>query len=265
MFSPSDFSLMKSLIAISSCGDFESNGNNQALRDTWLKNVGAFPGLDYKFFFGVGQDGPALKDTIILPDVQDDYGHLTYKTRHSLRWAYADKYDFVFRCFPDTYVQVDRLMACPFADFDYYGDFRSEEGGRPDGGTGKLMPTLQEAQNYASGGAGYWLSRRAFSFLLDAPVLGVWRDDLTPYVEDLWVGNILGKCGTTLKYFDDTRFCNHGSRMWPNPGNNLITAHMSCPERYNKASMYVAHEASKLKLTMEEVAALRQKFLRGKT
>jgi hypothetical protein len=65
---------------------------------------------------------------------------------------------------------------------------------------------------------------------------------LTPYVEDLWVGNRLGKCGTKLNYFDDDRFCNHGSHHWPNPGNELITAHMSCPDRYDKASMYAAHE-----------------------
>lgn len=236
---------MKSLIAISSCGDFESNGNNQALRETWLNDLSPYSRLHYKFFFGVGQNAPELEDSVILSDVPDDYGHLTYKTRASLRWAHAEGYEYVFRCFPDTYVRVDRLMRCGFEIADYHGDFRSEEGGRPDGGTGKLMPTLQQAQNYASGGAGYWLSRKAFSFLLDAPVLGVWRDDLTPYVEDLWVGNILGKCGTLLRYFDDTRFCNHGSRMWPNPGNDVITAHMSCPERYDKSSMYAAHAAWK--------------------
>lgn len=254
---------MRTLIAISSCGDFEANGNNQAMRDTWLKDAIAL-GVPYKFFFGTGQNAPQLEDSILLPDVDDGYGSLTYKTRASLRWAYGQGFDHVLRVFPDTYVRMDRMMACPFMDFDYYGDFRSEEGGRPDGGTGKKMPTLQQAQNYASGGAGYWLSRKAFSFLIDAPVLGVWRDDLTPYVEDLWVGNILGKCGTTLKYFDDTRFCNHGSRMWPNVRNDLITAHMSCPERYEKGSMYAAHVAFNMRLTMEELESLRQEFLRGR-
>src|SRR6202034_2149949 len=138
--------------------------------------------LQYKFFFGEGQNAPQLEDSILLPDVPDDYGHLTYKTRASLRWAYEHGYEFVFRCFPDTYVRVDRLLQCAFTAVDYWGDFRNEEGGRPDGGTGKLMPTLQQAQNYASGGAGYWLSRKAFSFLIDAPILGVWRDNLMPYV-----------------------------------------------------------------------------------
>jgi hypothetical protein len=253
---------MKALIAISSCGDFEANGNNQAMRDTWLKDVNIFTNLDYKFFFGVGQNAPQLEDSVLLPDVDDGYGSLTYKTRASLRWAHERGYTHVFRCFPDTFVSVDRLMACHPHEFDFYGDFRSEEGGRPDGGTGKQMPTLQEAQNYASGGAGYWLSRRAFEYLLDAPILGVWRDELMTYVEDLWVGNILGKCGTVLRYFDDTRFCNHGSRMWPNLRNDQITAHLSCPERFDKAFMYAAHAAFSMKLTMEEVERLRISFLR---
>src|ERR1700679_1907986 len=114
---------MKSLIAISSCGDFESNGNNQAMRDTWLKDVRANSEaeLQYKFFFGEGQNAPQLEDSILLPDVPDDYGHLTYKTRASLRWAYEHGYEFVFRCFPDTYVRVDRLLQCAFTAVDYWG------------------------------------------------------------------------------------------------------------------------------------------------
>src|ERR1043166_1122645 len=117
---------MKLLIAISSCGDFERNGNNQAMRETWLPDVAQFPGLDYKLFFGIGQNAPELKDSIILPDVDDGYGSLTYKTRSSAKWAYERGYDFLFRCFPDTYVRIDRLMACAFQDFDYYGDFRGD-------------------------------------------------------------------------------------------------------------------------------------------
>jgi hypothetical protein len=230
---------LRLLVAISSCGDFESNGHNQALRDTWLKDLADFPSLDYKFFFGEGQNAPQLADSILLPGVPDDYGHLTYKTQASLRWAHGEGYDFVFRCFPDTFVKVDRLMACPFWDYDYYGDFRREEGGRTDGGTGEFRPTLQQAQNYASGGAGYWLSRKAFFLLLDAPVTGVWRDEITTYAEDLWVGNILGR-GPKLKYFDDRRFVNQGSAYWPNFDNDAITAHMSCPVRYDKSMMYAA-------------------------
>jgi hypothetical protein len=233
---------MRLLIAISSCGDFESNGNNQAMRDTWLKDVRNFAQLDYKFFFGVGQNAPQLEDSIILPDVDDGYGFLTYKTQASLRWAHAEGYDCVFRCFPDTYVRVDRLMCCPFQHFDFYGDFRSEGDAHAGKGTEAVKPILQQAQNYASGGAGYCLSRRAFELLLHAPITGIWRDSITPYAEDLWVGNRLGVAEQPLRYFDEKRFCNHGSRYWPRPDNDTITAHMSCPDHpYDKARMYAAH------------------------
>lgn len=229
---------MKFLIAISSCWDFEKNGNNNALRETWLPDVASFPDLDYRFFVGFGQGAESAElpnDVVLLPDVPDDYGHLTYKTQASLRWAHAQGYSHVFRCFPDTYVRIDRLMACGFRDFDCWGDFRG------DPSTNEV--SHQRAQNYASGGPGYWLIRRAFELLLEAPVTGVWRDDITPYAEDLWVGNILGlHLDLNLRYFDDTkRFINRGSHHWPTPENDFISSHLSCPDRYDKAMMYAAH------------------------
>jgi hypothetical protein len=228
---------MRYLIAISSCYDFEKNGSNDAMRDTWLPDLQKF-GVDYRFFMGFGQgaENSLVADSVFLPDVPDDYGHLTYKTRSSVRWAHEHQYDFVFRCFPDTYVRVNRLMACAFRDFDYYGDFRG------DPSTNEV--THQKAQNYASGGPGYWLSKRAYSLLLDAPVLGVWRDEITPYTEDLWTGNILGRhLDLKLTYFDDTkRFINRGSRFWPTPQNDVISSHLSCPDRYTKEMMYAAHQ-----------------------
>jgi hypothetical protein len=236
---------MKLLIAISSCWDFEKNGNNAALRGTWLPDIQHFSGLDYKFFVGHGQGAESAElpdDCIFLPDVDDGYGFLTYKTRSSLRWAYERGYEFVFRCFPDCFVRVDRLMACGFEQHDFFGDFRSEGDAHIGKGTEPSRPILQQAQNYASGGAGYWLSRRAFELLLQAPITGIWRDTITPYAEDLWVGNRLGVAQQPLRYFDEKRFCNHGSRYWPRPDNDTITAHMSCPDYpYDKARMYAAH------------------------
>src|SRR5947209_1793552 len=115
---------MRCLIAISSCYDFERNGNNHALRDTWLPDVAKVPDLDYKFFMGFGQGAESAElpsDCVFLPDVEDGYGTLTYKTRASLNWAHERSYDFVFRCFPDTYVRVDRLMRSGFEAYDYFG------------------------------------------------------------------------------------------------------------------------------------------------
>lgn len=216
---------MRLLIAISTCYDFERNGSNKAMRETWLPDVP----VDYKFFFGIGQGAENAKlpsDSVLLPGVDDGYGWLSYKTQASLCWADFEGYDFVFRCFPDTYCRPERLVRCGFQDYDYYGDFRSETCG-PD--------------NYPSGGPGYFLSKRAFKLLLDAPIEGVHR--VAPYAEDLWVGQILNRHRDIgLRYFDDTRFINHGTRG-PGPlrSNTIISTHLSCPDRYYPDRMREKH------------------------
>ena len=217
---------MRLLIAISTCYDFERNGSNQVLRETWLPDSP----FDYKFFMGAGQGAETETlpdDAIFLPGVDDGYGDLSKKTQHSLRWAHEREYDFVFRCFPDTYCRPERLIKCTnFEDYDYYGDFRGEQC-RPD--------------NYPSGGPGYFLSRRAYELLLDAPIEGVHR--VSVYAEDLWVGQILNRHRDKhLKYFDDPRFVNHGTRAaGPLKHNSLISTHLSCPDRYNPDRMREKH------------------------
>jgi hypothetical protein len=219
---------MRLLIAISSCWDFEKNGSNQMLRDTWLPYN--FIGLDFKFFFGVGQGAEVSKlgsDSVLLPGVDDGYGDLSKKTQHSLRWAAENDYDFVYRCFPDTYCRPERLANCGFRDFDYYGDFRREHCG-PD--------------NYPSGGPGYFLSRKAYGLLLDAPIEGVHK--VSTYAEDLWAGQILNRHrDEQLRYFDDPRFVNHGTRAaGPLKSNTLIATHLSCPDRYHPGRMQEKHQ-----------------------
>jgi len=230
---------MKCLIAISTCYDFERNGNNTAVRETWLQDISGFPGLEYRFFMGHGQGAESAtlpNDCVFLPTVEDGYGTLTYKTRESIRWAHEHDYSFLMRAFPDTYVRVDRLMACGFEKHDLHGDFRGDAS----------INSLEHgrAQNYPSGGPGYIHSARTFPVLMDAPVLGVWRDELTSYTEDLWLGNILGRTflgllpelDPPLLYFDDPRFINRGSRpcAWPTRKNDFITAHLSCPDHPGK-------------------------------
>lgn len=236
---------MKYLIAISSCEAFESNGFNQAMRDTWLADLSdpQFKDIDYRFFVGHGANGfgntsegytkndPRCKYDMVQVDCEDAYTHVTYKTQASLRWANEHGYDFVFRCFPDTYVRLDRLMACGFRDFDYYGDFRGSA----------------DWPGYASGGAGYWLSRKAYQRLLSAPILGIGRDDIMMRVEDLWVGHSLPQQHATR--FDDQRFKNTRDDC-PSKDNDFVTAHLSyisCngqlkAELYNPTEMFAAHK-----------------------
>jgi hypothetical protein len=220
--------LSRCLIAISTCWDFEKNGFNAACRDTWIPE--AVKNFDVRFFVGKGQGAETadLPDDTVLLDVDDGYQTLSYKTRAYLRWAHEREYPFCFGCFPDTYCVPSRLLECGFACFDYFGDFHD----------------AAVRGNYAVGGPGKFLSRKAMKCLIDAPILGVWDDAITPWAEDLWVGQIL-KNYPDLTYHDDwARFVNHGSRYFPTRGNGVITCHLSCPEPYtDTARMYAAHNS----------------------
>jgi hypothetical protein len=113
---------MRVLIAISSWVGADTNGDNQAMRETWLKDIGKYSEVDYKFFIGDGnstgedesdmwasfkhshsgyrekaaasqfQRDVALSyeahmDTVVLQNVPDDFAHLSYKVREQYRWA----------------------------------------------------------------------------------------------------------------------------------------------------------------------------------
>jgi hypothetical protein len=223
--------VVKPLIAISSCWDYEKKGFNDALRQTWIPEAAKL--FDVRFFVGKGQGAETAElpaDMVLLPDIDDGYGALTYKTRASLRWAHEREYSNVFRAWPDTYIVPSRLLTCGFANHDYQGDFRNDP--KPLHG------------NYAPGGPGYWLSRKAFSLLIDAPILGVWKDEITVWAEDLWVGQIL-KNYPDLIYRDDyLRFVNHGSAYFPTRTNEVITSHLSCPYGFRgPAHMHECHQA----------------------
>lgn len=229
---------MKCLVAVSTCWDFEKSGANDVMRSCWLKDCAA-AGLDYRMFVGVGQGaeqqvlvGELPPDMVLLNEVEDGYGKLSYKTQHSLRWAHAREYSHVFRCFPYTFCIPERLVKCGFEGFDYFGSFRGETAG-PD--------------NYPSGGPGYFMSRRAYELLLHAPIEGseamgkhtrVWS-----YGEDLWSGQVLNwHRDIGLKYFDDRRFIVHGTNQsGPLRTNQIISTHLSCPDRYYPDRMKQKH------------------------
>lgn len=124
----------KILIAILSCHALRHY--EQAQRDTWIRDIPS--GIDYKFFIGspVVDEEP---DEVIM-EVGDDLQSLTQKMKATFRWSLNKKYDFVFKCDLDTLVRPALLLSSGFENHDYSG-----------------------GQNgfFASGGAGYWLSRDA--------------------------------------------------------------------------------------------------------
>jgi hypothetical protein len=197
---------MKPLIAINSCAAYELAGANDAARKTWLPEA-AQQGFVYKFFHG--RSSLPAADDIQPVDAPDDYHSLCYKTHESLRWAVAQGFDFVFRCYPDTYVRPERLRRSGFERYDYSGNF---EGG----------------SMTAAGGPGYWLSRPACEVMLTHHV-SPGHPNIGSTFEDRWVGVVMNMYRETLTRFDERRLVEGGwlrPETTPRKSNQAISAHM---------------------------------------
>lgn len=234
---------MKALISILSWAKGATNGDNEAMRQTVLRDVSKYPGLECRFFIGdgtpTGEDESALaksftqydldyfnkkaaeskkatpieftpKDDEVILHVPDDYYHLSYKTREGGRWAVDHGFERVFKCDTDTFFVLSRLMSCGFEQHDYQGRRVDHHG---------IV--------YAEGGAGYWSSARLIRHFLDKPAL--------EWAEDRWVGSIAQKVGVPLH--NDMRFSNYPE--FPTKSNNIITSHLVRPPvKYQNEMMY---------------------------
>ena len=244
---------MKILIAIVSCKLFKENGNNQAVRDTWLKGL---CGADYKIFMGQGATA-TCSDEVVL-QAPDDYQNVTYKTKEMYKYAHRNEYDYIFKCYPDTYVCSSRLLASGFEDYDYVGNYAC----KPMSGS------------YCCGGTGYWTSKAAYDLMLNAhiPTEDTIIDFSRPksvtgrmpgrvrrlnpivvipntetWAEDKWSGDVFNK--VNLKKKHDVRYEDNVMCSGPEIGNTKITQHLSRPIRpgqpsqYDKQWMYDKHSA----------------------
>lgn len=177
---------MKVLIAIH--GAHSQPEQMAAQRETWLRGL---EGADYKYFLGQ----PAVDDedvvTVDCPDGPNWEGHrrtwwLNRKTEALARYAIAHGYDYVFKCDDDTYVYPDRLLASGFEAHDYSGSMDRHHDFE-----------LGHSYEWAQGGAGYWLSRRAMRIVATG---------LTSVrAEDFAVGRLLAANG--IRAHHDGRYC----------------------------------------------------------
>ena len=191
------------LIGIRSCVRDALRGDNQASRDTWLRDVRNYSGFDYKFFIGDGTptgdaDEPKYKScwgeiyagrkqeliSEIVPKKDeeivhcpDDYFHMPYKLREICRYAVKYNYEYLFTPCDDVYVDVYRLWCSHFEGHDYIGNFWSNN-------------------TYAHGGPGIWLSKKAFTIIANAKV--------TTTHDDEWAGIVLA--GHGIKGHHDPRY-----------------------------------------------------------
>lgn len=231
---------MRLLIAIKSCERDMANGFNQAVRETWVRDVP--PDVHARFFVGHGNARTA-PDEVRL-DCPDDYMSLPAKTRSILRWSLERGYDFVFLCDTDTYVMPDRLLASGFEGYDLTGCFNGKIGvpRATEGDAGHWQPADQGngATRYwawISGGNGYWLSRAAAQAVLDWPGTGDWAEDRT-------IGQALGPHFQSGRlralHHEDYGFCIDGDEFGCRITRHFCSRGMH--RAFDRSWMYACHK-----------------------
>lgn len=176
------------LVAVKSCLADLDRGCHDVIRSTWGEDLKGKALL--RFFVGKETDGKSSRvfksDEIVL-DVADDYHSLPFKTRGICQWATNKLLSGVFLCDNDTYVNVNRLLACGYQGYDYAGKISQP--------LGQTFPyeavdrngkkeIIDRCHPWASGGFGYFLSNDAVMEISEAYP--------TSWAEDLWVGQMLG-------------------------------------------------------------------------
>jgi hypothetical protein len=218
---------MKTLICILGWVDGCRKGVHKAQRSTFLQDVKKFPNLDYRIFVGdgteTGEDEYDVnksfeaahpltqgknshnvplpfdytpKDDEVVLHVPDDLVHVAYKARAAWQWALYSDYDYVFNCFCDTYIDIEKLMCSGFEEHDFIG-------------------MTYDSNRCPQGGAGYWLSRKCLHVLAKAHV-DFWADDG-------WSGWTLQKSDIYLHH--DPRYGQYPDTV-PTRHNDHISTHL---------------------------------------
>jgi Galactosyltransferase len=187
---------MSVLVAVKSCLRDCAAGHHEIIESTWGKHLGS--GVDLQFFTGM-KEGELFPHSGIALAVPDGYTDLPYKVREILYYFLAGTWDYVFLCDTDTFVIPELLFTCGYEGKDYVGtfikglkpgqifrhDFANPMGGRT------IIP---EDYASASGGRGYFLSRKAAQIIADTEPK-IWADDeyvglaLGPHIQS---GEIVG-------------------------------------------------------------------------
>lgn len=179
---------MKLLIAVKSCQEHRRLGFHKEIMKTWGKDFQT--DVTIRFFTG-GIIGKDWIDYLLVNEEEslfcnDGYDSLPEKTRRICQWAISADFDFVFLCDTDTYINREKLLTSGFENYDYFGKID-----KPFGQTFPYktisrdgIEKSHEAYPWASGGYGYFLSRKAFNIIVKSEPEG--------WAEDFWVGQILG-------------------------------------------------------------------------
>lgn len=195
---------MRVLIAILSCA--KDRPLEDAHRESCMGDL-----CDYRYFLG-GYPAPpryaTARDEVWFEKVGDDYASLPFKTQEICRYALGLGYDYIFKADVNTYIHVPRLLRTNYWKHDYIGFYRGNH---------------EIPGGYASGGSGYWLSRRAMEIVANTEMQLDYIDGERGYVrgEDLQVGRALFANGIVCHWSEAYRL----DDQYPAPWNSIITNH----------------------------------------
>jgi hypothetical protein len=217
---------MKILVAIESC--FKDIHKHQVQRDTWMKDL---PFMEKRFFIGNCGFSPLEDETFLGADIDDSYEGLSLKTRAICQWAAGRDFDFVFKMDTDTVMHPKNFFLSGFGAHDYSGGFNTDC--MPDSLKSRFPQRL--SIDFASGGAGYWLSKKALTIIANS-------DKVVSCAEDVFVAAVLREHGIQPTF-------NSGYRWRPGEtvDKDLITLHLSSAlqKKYEPKDMYQAYEEIK--------------------
>jgi hypothetical protein len=180
---------MNLAVCVKSCHKHLDEGYHETIRGTWARDLKA---LGVETYFFVGTD-PSQQDTRrcrryvsneVVVDCKDDYESLPVKTRRICQWTMGKTFERVFLCDTDTYINARAFLSSEFKWYDYAGWFKNDKvpGCAPFSYT-DAYGSYPECRAWASGGWGYFLSRRAADVIASTPP--------TFWAEDFQVGQTL--------------------------------------------------------------------------
>ena len=147
---------MKVLVALETCDEPKYAPRRKLIESTWAKRLP----VGYEFISFTGK----------MLDVPDDYYHLSEKTKAICQFAKFYTFDWLLIVDDDVFIRTDKLRI-PIADY-----------------AGHILEDRED--RFCSGGC-YWLSRRAFSVVADAP----FNPLIAPSADDRWVGWVMRQNG----------------------------------------------------------------------
>lgn len=179
----------KLAIAVKSCHRDLDAGLHEAIRGTWGRDAKAL-GIDLFFFMGrdaqqsdTRRSRRYVNGEVVL-ECDDDYESLTVKTRRICQWLGGKIFSHLFFCDVDTFVRPNLFKNIGLQWFDYVGDFfEHPPGSAPWRYVDERGNRYDECRGWASGGFGYFLSRRAAEVIAESPS--------RYWAEDMYVGNTL--------------------------------------------------------------------------